>query len=49
VTCAAPILAEGDVLGCVLFAAPEGELESGETDYKLLQTMSGFLGRHMEG
>ncbi len=49
VTCAAPILAEGDVLGCVLFAAEEGELQSGETEYKLLQTTSGFLGRHMEG
>lgn len=48
VSCAAPILAEGDVLGCVLFAGEEGELDSGETEYKLLQTMSGFLGRHME-
>ena len=48
VACAAPILAEGDVLGCVLFAAPSDELSSGETEYKLLQTMSGFLGRHME-
>ena len=48
VSCAAPILAEGDVLGCVLFAGAEGELNSGETEYKLLQTMSGFLGRHME-
>ena len=51
VACAAPILAEGDVLGCVLFAAEEGDLGSGsgETEYKLLQSMSGFLGRHMEG
>jgi len=49
VCCAAPILAEGDVLGCVLFAAAEDELGTGETEYKLLQTMSGFLGRHMEG
>ena len=49
VTCAAPILAEGDVLGCVLFVAEEGDLTTGETEYKLLQTMSGFLGRHMEG
>ena len=48
VSCAAPILAEGDVLGCVLFAAGEGETASGDTEYKLLQTMSGFLGRHME-
>ena len=30
-------------------AGEEGELQSGETEYKLLQTMSGFLGRHMEG
>lgn len=49
VTCAAPILAEGDVLGCVLFVGEEGDLNSGETEYKLLQSMSGFLGRHMEG
>ncbi len=49
VSCAAPILAEGDVLGCVLFAAEEGKLSADETDYKLLQTTSGFLGRHMEG
>ena len=49
VACAAPILAEGDVLGCVLFAGEEGELKAGETEQKLLQTVSGFLGRHMEG
>ncbi|MBO5034297.1 MAG: AbrB/MazE/SpoVT family DNA-binding domain-containing protein [Oscillospiraceae bacterium] len=49
VTCAAPILAEGDVLGCVLFAGEEGELKAGETEQKLLQTVSGFLGKHMEG
>ena len=49
VSCAAPILAEGDVLGCVLFAGESDQLQTGETEYKLLQTMSGFLGRHMEG
>lgn len=49
VACAAPILAEGDVLGCVLFAGEESTLSAGETEYKLLQTVSGFLGRHMEG
>lgn len=48
VACAAPILAEGDVLGCVLFAGGEEELETNETDYKLVQTISSFLGRHME-
>jgi len=49
VACAAPILAEGDVLGCVLFAGEESGLSAGDTEYKLLQTVSGFLGRHMEG
>ncbi len=51
VACAAPIMAEGDVLGCVLFADEEGDLgaSGGDTEYKLLQSMSGFLGRHMEG
>ena len=48
VACAAPILPEGDVLGCVLFVGTEGELASSETDYKLAQTIAGFLGRHME-
>ncbi len=45
---AAPILSEGDVLGCVLFVGPEGQNITGEVEYKLIQTISGFLGRHME-
>lgn len=45
---AAPILTEGDVLGCVLFVGEEGNLDGGEVDYKLVQAMAGFLGRHME-
>ena len=48
VSLAAPILSEGDVMGCVLFAAQEGEAPLGETEYKLAQTIAGFLGRHME-
>ena len=36
-------LAEGDVLGSVLFVAEEGDLKTGETEQKLLQTVSGFL------
>ena len=48
IACAAPILSEGDVLGCVLFVGTEGALTSSETDYKLAQTIAGFLGRHME-
>ena len=45
---AAPVLSEGDVLGCVLFAGTEGELETGEVEYKLAQSVAAFLGRHME-
>ncbi len=48
ISCAAPILSEGDVLGCVLFVSGESTPTSSETDYKLVQTISGFLGRHME-
>lgn len=46
---AAPILSEGDVLGCVLFAVIEPGKGTGETEYKLVQAVAGFLGRHMEG
>ena len=44
----APILAEGDVLGCVIFAAEAGQLGSGEVEYKLAQSIAAFLGKHME-
>ena len=46
---AAPILSEGDVLGCVLFAGTGPErLTGGEVEYKLAQSIAAFLGRHME-
>lgn len=45
---AAPILSEGDVLGCVLFVGSGEDASTGDTEYKLAQTISGFLGRHME-
>lgn len=44
---AAPILAEGDLLGLVLFVGGESAA-TGETEYKLAQTIAAFLGRHME-
>lgn len=44
---AAPILCQGDVLGLVLFAAGEGQYPD-ESEYKLAQTVSSFLGKHME-
>lgn len=46
---AAPILSEGDVLGCVLFVgAGKDRPAGGEVEYKLAQSIAGFLGRHME-
>ena len=45
---AAPILSEGDVLGCVLFAGAADKLTGGEVEYKLAQSIAAFLGRHME-
>ena len=46
---AAPILAEGDVMGCVLFITARGSVPSSEVEYKLAQTIALFLGRQMEG
>ena len=48
VSVAAPILSEGDVLGCVLFVAAHGDGPAGETERKLAQAVSGFLGKQME-
>ncbi len=45
---AAPILSQGDVLGCVLFVGEEDKLKGGEVEYKLAQSVAGFLGRHLE-
>ena len=45
---AAPILAEGDLLGLVLFVSGDPAAVTGETEYKLAQTIAAFLGRHME-
>lgn len=48
ISVAAPVLSEGDVLGCVLFTAAQGDAPTGEVEYKLVQTIAGFLGKHME-
>ena len=44
---AVPILAEGDVLGCVVLATA-GEVRCEPSDLALAQTMATFLGKHME-
>ena len=46
---AAPILAEGDLLGGVLFISADASQLSGDAEVKLAQTVAAFLGRHMEG
>lgn len=46
---AAPILSEGDVLGCMVFVTQPGSPAASDLEYKLAQTVAGFLGRQMEG
>ncbi|MBR1780145.1 MAG: AbrB/MazE/SpoVT family DNA-binding domain-containing protein [Oscillospiraceae bacterium] len=48
VSVAAPILAQGDVLGCVVIGRAADQAPTGETEYTLTRTIAGFLGRHME-
>lgn len=45
----APIISEGDIMGCVLFLTSEGEGPLSEVEYKLAQTVAVFLGKQMEG
>ncbi len=45
---AAPIISEGDVSGCVAFVFDGEDGDLGETGYKLVQTVAGFLGKQME-
>lgn len=45
---AAPILAAGDVMGCVLLLADERGAPAGDTELKLAQTVASFLGKQME-
>jgi stage V sporulation protein T len=48
VTVAAPILSEGDVMGCVVFAGKRGSSSPTEVQIKLASAVSGFLGKQME-
>ena len=45
---AAPILAQGDLMGCVMMLLQEEDAPLQEADQKLAQTAAGFLGRQME-
>ena len=48
VSVAAPIIAEGDLMGGVLFVAPRNAGSASELEYKLAQTVASFIGKQME-
>jgi AbrB family transcriptional regulator (stage V sporulation protein T) len=48
VQAAMPIFAEGDVIGAVAVIGGETMTEAGETEIKLIQTASAFLGKQLE-
>ena len=45
---AAPILSQGDLMGCVLLLLSEGDKPLQEADQSLVKTVAGFLGKQME-
>ena len=45
---AAPILSQGDLMGCVLLLMGEEAKNMAESDQRLAQTVAGFLGKQME-
>ena len=45
---ATPILAEGDLMGCVTILLEENDMPLSEPEAKLVQTVAGFLGRQLE-
>ena len=53
VSCAMPIISEGDIIGCVVSASQPGTVNeekiSAEVESKLIQTAAVFLGKQMEG
>lgn len=45
---AAPVLSEGDVMGCIAFVSPMDGPPATEIEYTLVQTVAGFLGKQLE-
>ena len=45
---AAPILSQGDLMGCVLLLLGENDSPLQEADQGLAKTVAGFLGKQME-
>lgn len=48
VSVAAPVISEGDLMGCVLFASAKNSPPCGDVEFKLAQTVAAFLGKQME-
>ena len=48
ISVAAPVISEGDVMGCVLFIAEKNSPPASEVEFKLAQTVANFLGKQME-
>ena len=53
VSCAMPIISEGDIVGCVVSVADRAQEHPGQmhsdVECKLVQTAASFLGRQLEG
>lgn len=50
VSCAMPIISEGDIVGCVASLMPNDSDAAAEAvETKLIQTAAGFLGKQLEG
>ena len=45
---AAPVISEGDILGCVLFVSAKNSPPAGDAELKVAQTVANFLGHQME-
>lgn len=48
ISVAAPVISEGDVMGCVLFITEKNSPPVSEVEFKLAQTVANFLGKQME-
>ena len=49
VSCAMPIVSDGDIIGCVVSLVEKGEqAKNPETEAKLVESAASFLGRQLE-
>ena len=46
---AAPVISEGDIMGCVMFVTAKNSPPASEAELKVAQTVANFLGHQMEG